>query len=89
MAVLAKSVTPSRIDENKNIIQLDSEDMDALIAIHKAKGVTRYVYPAFGVSSIFFRLLDASIDHDRLLWASPTSRKFDVNLSHCIEISIS
>lgn len=48
-SVLAKSVTPSRIEENKNIIKLDSSDMESLESIHKKKGVTRFVYPAFGV----------------------------------------
>lgn len=48
-SVLAKSVTPSRIDENRKLIQLDGTDMEKLESIHKTKGVTRYVYPAFGV----------------------------------------
>lgn len=52
-SVLAKSVTPSRIDENRNLIQLDGEDMQKLEAIHKTKGVTRYVYPPFGVNAGF------------------------------------
>ena len=47
--VLAKSVTPSRIDENMKIITLDSSDLEALNKIHKSKGTTRYVYPPFGV----------------------------------------
>lgn len=47
--VLAKSVTPSRIDQNKEIIDLDAEDMEALENIHKSTGVRRYVYPAFNV----------------------------------------
>ncbi|KAK0661963.1 D-galacturonate reductase [Lasiodiplodia hormozganensis] len=52
-SVLAKSVTPSRIDENKNIVQLSAEDLQALENIHKVKGVTRFVYPAFGVNLRF------------------------------------
>ncbi|KAH7399171.1 NADP-dependent oxidoreductase domain-containing protein [Phaeosphaeria sp. MPI-PUGE-AT-0046c] len=52
-SVLAKSVTPSRIDENKNLIQLDGEDMQKLEAIHKTTGLTRYVYPPFGVNAGF------------------------------------
>ena len=48
--VLPKSVTNSRIEENLKIIKLDSSDMEALEGIHKAKGITRFVYPAFGVS---------------------------------------
>lgn len=48
--MLAKSVIPSRIEENKNIIQLDSDDMKALEAISKEKGLKRFVYPEFGVN---------------------------------------
>ena len=48
--MLAKSVTPSRIDENRTLVKLDSSDMDALEDIHKKKGITRYVFPPFGVS---------------------------------------
>ncbi|KXT13639.1 hypothetical protein AC579_4983 [Pseudocercospora musae] len=47
--VLPKSVTPSRIEENLKIVQLDSSDLEALEGIHKKKGLTRYVYPQFGV----------------------------------------
>jgi glycerol 2-dehydrogenase (NADP+) len=46
-------VTPSRIDENRKLIQLDGEDMKKLEGIHKTKGVTRYVYPPFGVDAGF------------------------------------
>ncbi|KAF2639106.1 Aldo/keto reductase [Massarina eburnea CBS 473.64] len=53
ISVLAKSVTPSRIDENRKLITLDSSDLDALNAIHKKNGVTRFVYPAFGVDAGF------------------------------------
>ncbi|USP81025.1 aldehyde reductase 1 [Curvularia clavata] len=49
-SVLAKSVTPSRIEENRKLISLDSEDMEKLEKIHKDKGVQRYVYPPFGVN---------------------------------------
>jgi glycerol 2-dehydrogenase (NADP+) len=52
-SVLAKSVTPSRIDENKKLISLDGEDMEKLEKIHKEKGITRYVYPPFGVNAGF------------------------------------
>ena len=48
--VLAKSVTPSRIDENMKILKLDASDIAALDNIHKVKGTTRFVYPPFGVS---------------------------------------
>lgn len=51
--VLAKSVTPERIISNKEIIELDSEDMALLAAFSadlKAKGeLKRYVYPPFGI----------------------------------------
>lgn len=47
--MLAKSVTPSRIEDNMKIISLDSNDMSELAAIAKIRGVTRYVYPSFGV----------------------------------------
>jgi len=55
--VLAKSVNTSRIDENKKIIKLDSADLEALNSIHESKGVTRFVYPAFGVrkSSLHYK----------------------------------
>ncbi|EAT84941.1 hypothetical protein HBI56_077510 [Parastagonospora nodorum] len=52
-SVLAKSVTPSRIDENRKLIQLDGTDMEKLESIHKTKGITRYVYPPFGVNCGF------------------------------------
>jgi glycerol 2-dehydrogenase (NADP+) len=34
-------------------VQLDGEDMRQLEQIHRTKGVTRYVYPAFGVDCGF------------------------------------
>jgi glycerol 2-dehydrogenase (NADP+) len=46
--VLAKSVTPSRIEKNKTTIKLDDKQMLALDAMSE-KGVKRYVYPDFGV----------------------------------------
>ncbi|KAM0721292.1 hypothetical protein Q7P37_003580 [Cladosporium fusiforme] len=47
---LPKSVTATRIAENLKVVALDSSDLDALNKIHKTKGVTRFVYPAFGVN---------------------------------------
>ncbi|OAP61389.1 hypothetical protein AYL99_03592 [Fonsecaea erecta] len=47
-SVLAKSVTPSRIDENKKIVSLSEGDLASLAEISR-NGVTRFVYPAFGV----------------------------------------
>ncbi|OBT72297.1 hypothetical protein VF21_07955 [Pseudogymnoascus sp. 05NY08] len=52
-SVLAKSVTPSRIEENKKVIQLDTTDMAILDKYSnelQANGkLKRYVYPDFGV----------------------------------------
>lgn len=48
--MLPKSVTPARIEENLKTIEFDQEDLAALERIHKKKGVTRFVYPQFGVS---------------------------------------
>ncbi|KAG9792319.1 Aldo/keto reductase, partial [Aureobasidium melanogenum] len=47
-AVVAKSVTPARIEENKKIVQLSQADLASLAEISQ-HGVTRFVYPAFGV----------------------------------------
>lgn len=43
MVVLAKSVTPSRIDENNKLLKLDDEDMEVLNGIYKEKGPKRFV----------------------------------------------
>lgn len=51
--MLAKSVTPARIDENRKLISLDDDDMQKLESIHKTKGLTRFVYPPFGVNAGF------------------------------------
>lgn len=48
--VLPKSVTPQRIEENLKTVQLSSEDVASLEEIHKKKGLTRFVYPEFGVN---------------------------------------
>jgi glycerol 2-dehydrogenase (NADP+) len=48
-SVLAKSVTPSRIDENRKLISLDADELEQLEAVQKKNGPTRYVYPPFGV----------------------------------------
>ncbi|KAF2005063.1 Aldo/keto reductase [Amniculicola lignicola CBS 123094] len=52
-SVLAKSVNPARIDENRKLITLDEKEMADLEAIHKTQGVTRFVYPPFGVNAGF------------------------------------
>lgn len=53
-AVLAKSVTPSRIEANFNLIPLDDSDMAAIAKFADESiaknGPTRYVYPPFGVA---------------------------------------
>ncbi|KPI36943.1 D-galacturonate [Cyphellophora attinorum] len=48
IAPLPKSVTPSRIDENRQIVKLSPEDVQTLSDLSK-NGVHRFVYPAFGV----------------------------------------
>ncbi|KAB8233335.1 hypothetical protein ETB97_011643 [Aspergillus alliaceus] len=52
-SVLAKSVTPSRIEDNRNLVQLDESDL-ATIANYSddlaaRKAFQRFVYPPFGV----------------------------------------
>ena len=51
--MIAKSVTLSRIEENMKIVKLESSDVQALDKVHKSKGITRYVYPPFGVNLCF------------------------------------
>ncbi|KAK2765196.1 H/ACA snoRNP pseudouridylase subunit [Arachnomyces sp. PD_36] len=52
-SVLAKSVNPARIDANKNLVALDSDDMETIAKysneLEKSKAFVRYVYPPFGV----------------------------------------
>ncbi|GAA5840824.1 hypothetical protein JCM11251_001706 [Rhodosporidiobolus azoricus] len=47
VVVLPKSVTPKRIEENFKIIKLDSEDLETLNNLHKAKG-KRFIKPDWG-----------------------------------------
>ncbi len=51
--VLAKSVTESRIKANMEIVKLDDDDMKLLNDysddLTKKGGLTRYVYPPFGI----------------------------------------
>lgn len=42
-------MTNSRIEENAKVVKLDSSEVAALDKVHKVKGVTRFVYPQFGV----------------------------------------
>lgn len=48
-SVLAKSITPSRIDDNRKILKLSAVDMQKLDNI-SSSGVTRFVYPDFGIN---------------------------------------
>jgi len=48
ISVLAKSVTPARIEQNRIIVQLDETDISALNKISQS-APKRYVYPEFGV----------------------------------------
>lgn len=47
-SVLAKSVTPSRIEENMKLVKLSDKDIATLDSISQG-GVKRFVYPEFGV----------------------------------------
>jgi len=48
ISVIPKSVTPSRIESNMKIVDLSESDLASLAEISK-DGVTRYIYPEFGV----------------------------------------
>ena len=61
--MLAKSVTPSRIEENAKVIKLDESDMEALESISKTRGLKRFVYPEFGVSLVVFFSDRATLTH--------------------------
>ncbi|QIW97281.1 hypothetical protein AMS68_002799 [Peltaster fructicola] len=50
IVVLPKSTTKHRIEENLKVIDLDDSDLQALNKIHQTKGLTRFVYPEFGVN---------------------------------------
>lgn len=47
--MLAKSVTPSRIEENMNMVELSQKDMEVLNSISKQE-LKRFVHPEFGVN---------------------------------------
>jgi diketogulonate reductase-like aldo/keto reductase len=51
--VLAKSVTPARIEENRKLIDLDADDVKLLKAysdkLTQEGKLQRFVYPPFGV----------------------------------------
>ncbi|KAH7317443.1 aldo/keto reductase family protein [Rhexocercosporidium sp. MPI-PUGE-AT-0058] len=49
-SVLAKSVNPLRINSNKEVVKIDSGDLNTLKRLAAERGfVTRYLYPEFGV----------------------------------------
>jgi glycerol 2-dehydrogenase (NADP+) len=48
--VLAKSVTPSRIKENRQIIKLDSKDIQALAELSSKGHLKRHVDPRWKVN---------------------------------------
>ncbi|PLB48067.1 aldo/keto reductase family protein [Aspergillus steynii IBT 23096] len=52
-SVLAKSVTPSRIEDNRNLVKLDDSDMATIAKytdeLAAKKAFQRFVYPPFGV----------------------------------------
>lgn len=52
-SVLAKSVTPSRIEANTHLVKLDESDLklidDYSRELERTGNLKRYVYPAFGV----------------------------------------
>lgn len=53
-SVLPKSVTPSRIEENRNLIKLDKSDMATIAKytddLAAKKAFQRFVYPPFGIN---------------------------------------
>jgi hypothetical protein len=71
---LPKSVTATRIAENLKVVALDATDLEALNKIHQVKGVTRFVYPEFGVRHLF------RPPHMMDLFADDSSRSILVSL---------
>lgn len=47
--VLPKSVTPSRLDQNIQIVKLDKDDMEKLNSLSSVRGIRRFVAPDWGV----------------------------------------
>lgn len=52
-SVLAKSVTPHRIEQNKCLVNLGGTELESINAfirsVAEKQGFIRYVYPAFGI----------------------------------------
>jgi hypothetical protein len=86
--VLPKSVTASRIEENLKTIKLDTLDVEALDKIHKKKGLTRFVYPAFGVSDCSHQIMqhqtDRSVGQPRIPRQAITSYAKPVVWAHSV-----
>lgn len=51
--VLPKSVTPSRIKTNFEVVQLDAEDMEKIDNIHKRSGIKRLIDPDWSPVKVF------------------------------------
>lgn len=51
--MLAKSVTPSRIEDNRNLVKLDDSDMATIAKytdeLAAKKAFQRFVFPPFGL----------------------------------------
>ncbi|KAI5838784.1 NADP-dependent oxidoreductase domain-containing protein [Morchella snyderi] len=50
IAVLAKSVTPSRIEANNKLLKLDEDDLEVLESIYKEKGPKRFITPPWPIN---------------------------------------
>lgn len=70
IVVLAKSVTPSRIEANNKLLKLDEEDLEVLGSIYKEKGPQRYVIYHI---CIWFRNLADDETTDLLLRHGPST----------------
>lgn len=68
-SVIPKSVTPSRIDENRKIIALNPADQERLNAILQDHGLKRFVFPPF---KVWKEMLVAWLTGLRAPWDSPT-----------------
>lgn len=51
--MISKSVNPSRIDENAKLVDLDAEDMEALIGIQARQGTKRFISPTWPVNLLY------------------------------------
>jgi diketogulonate reductase-like aldo/keto reductase len=80
LTVLPKSVTPSRIEKNLKIVDLDKEDIEALNKFAKDSGkLKRFCNPPWGVDfkvSLNMQGL-AYTTRVRIRWADPCSVRVD------------